>query len=426
MSSALEKQRFESALYWNFASLAVLGISGVGLNLLIGRFYDEAALGVFNQALAAYIFFSQLAVAGLDRSTLKEVAAHAHDRSQLRGIVWGALWPTLGLSALATALFFCLRWPIANFLDSPDTARGIAAATPGLFFFALNKVLLGVVNGLSRMRAFAIYQSLRYVLILVALFGFTWIDVHRANAAYLAFVFTFAEALLFVVLAIEFALQLRTSPRSAWKPWAQRHWIFGIKSAGSGVLMELNARVDVLMIGFYLEDRWVGVYTFAAMVAEGMYQLLVVLQNMYNPLLARDLALGQTTTLEASIASGKRNTYLGVAVVGLLAAWIYPWPFDWLVGKSAVAESATAFRGLVLGIVLSAGFIPFAQVLLMGNRPGWHSIYMASTVLLNIVGNAILIPKFGIIGAALATSLAMFLSIFVLRALVRRELQLKL
>lgn len=190
--------------------------------------------------------------------------------------------------------------------------------------------------------------------------------------------------------------------------------------------MELNARVDVLMIGFYLEDRWVGVYTFAAMVAEGMYQLLVVLQNMYNPLLARDLALGQTTTLEASIARGKRNTYLGVAVVGLLAAWIYPWPFDWLVGKSAVAESATAFRGLVLGIVLSAGFIPFAQVLLMGNRPGWHSVYMASTVLLNIVGNAILIPKFGIIGAALATSLAMFLSIFVLRALVRRELQLKL
>ena len=36
-------------------------------------------------------------------------------------------------------------------------------AAPGLFCFAINKVLFGVVNGLRRMRAFAIYTSLRYI-----------------------------------------------------------------------------------------------------------------------------------------------------------------------------------------------------------------------------------------------------------------------
>ncbi len=426
MNAESEKRRFESAMVWNFASLAVLGVSGIALNLLIGRLYDAATLGVFNQALAAYIFFSQAAVGGIDRSALKEVAAHAHDPSRLRGIIWGALTPTLLLAALVTLAFWLARTPIAAFLDSPGTATGIAAATPGLFFFALNKVLLGVVNGLNRMRAFAIYQSLRYIGILACLAGFALLDTERVRGNELAFVFTFAEAVLFLVLAVEVGLQMRGFGPSHAGDWIGKHLVFGIKSAGSGVLLELNARVDVLMIGYYLEDRMVGVYTFAAMVAEGMYQLLVVLQNMYNPVLARHLALRSTGELEALIRRGRRNTWAGVFVVGVAAAFIYPWPFDWLAGNPAIGESTRAFQALVLGIVLCAGLIPFAQILLMAGRPGWHTLYMASAVAFNILGNALLIPVLGIVGAALATSASMLLSIFVLRLITRQQLGVRL
>lgn len=432
MNAESEKRRFESAMVWNFASLAVLGVSGIALNLLIGRLYDAATLGVFNQALAAYIFFSQAAVGGIDRSALKEVAAHAHDPSRLRGIIWGALTPTLLLAALVTLAFWLARTPIAAFLDSPGTATGIAAATPGLFFFALNKVLLGVVNGLNRMRAFAIYQSLRYIGILACLAGFALLDTERVRGNELAFVFTFAEAVLFLVLAVEVGLQMRGFGPSRAGDWIGKHLVFGIKSAGSGVLLELNARVDVLMIGYYLEDRMVGVYTFAAMVAEGMYQLLVVLQNMYNPVLARHLALrstgstGSTGELEAIIQRGRRNTWAGVFVVGVAAAFIYPWPFDWLAGNPAIGESTRAFQALVLGIVLCAGLIPFAQILLMAGRPGWHTLYMASAVAFNILGNALLIPVLGIVGAALATSASMLLSILVLRLITRQQIGVRL
>jgi|LakMenEpi03Aug12_release.lakeMendotaPanAssembly.Ray.scaffolds.fasta_scaffold01737_10 O-antigen/teichoic acid export membrane protein len=429
MSADPQQRRFESAMVWNFASLAVLGVSGIALNLLIGRLYDAATLGVFNQALAAYIFFSQAAVGGLDRSALKEVASHAHDPARLRGIVLGALAPTLLLASLVTLAFWLARTPIADFLDSPGTATGIAAATPGLFFFALNKVLLGVVNGLNRMRAFAIYQSLRYIGILACLAGFALLDTERVRGDQLAFVFTFAEAVLFLVLAVEVGLQMRGWAPSRAGEWIGKHLVFGLKSAGSGVLLELNARVDVLMIGYYLEDRMVGVYTFAAMVAEGMYQLLVVLQNMYNPVLARHLALrstGSTGELEALIRRGQRNTWAGVFVVGLAAALIYPWPFDWLAGNPAIEESTRAFQALVLGIVLCAGLIPFAQILLMAGHPGWHTLYMASAVAFNILGNALLIPVLGIVGAALATSASMLLSILVLRVLTRRQIGVRL
>jgi len=420
------QQRFQTAMLWNFSSLAVLGVSGIALNALIGALYDEAALGVFNQALAAYIFFSQAAVGGLDRSVLKEVAAHAQDLPRVRAIVAAGLVPAALLAGLVTLVFWFARAPIGAWLESPGTSEAIAWATPGLYFFALNKVLLATVNGLSRMRAFAVYQALRYVLILAALGGFALLDRERVHAAHLAGVFSFAEAGLCLVLALEVWLQLRGPLQRGWSALVRPHLEYGLRSVGSGVLLELNARVDVLMIGWFMRDTDVGVYTFAAMIVEGVYQLLVVLQNLYNPILARELAARRLEELRQTIRRGRRRTYLGFAAAAALALFLYPLALSILTDKPGFAESVVPFRWLLLGIVLCAGYIPFAQTLLMAGFPGAHTLYMGSTVLINVVGNAFLIPRLGLAGAAIATSISMFLGVFVLKSFVRARTGLRL
>ena len=76
-------------------------------------------------------------------------------------------------------------------------------AAPGLFCFAVNKVLLGVVNGLRRMRAFAIYTSLRYVLIAVGLVLAR--VVARSTPSSSPVIWTFTEGVLLLVLLGELA-----------------------------------------------------------------------------------------------------------------------------------------------------------------------------------------------------------------------------
>ena len=56
------------------------------------------------------------------------------------------------------------------------------------------------------------------------------------------------------------------------------------------MLIELNTRVDIIMIGIFMSDEKVGIYSFAALFAEGFYQLLIVLQNILNPLMARNFS----------------------------------------------------------------------------------------------------------------------------------------
>jgi stage V sporulation protein B len=429
--AAHERKRFDRAVVWNLGSLVVLGVSGILLNVLIGRLYDEATLGVFNQALAAYIFFSQLAVGGVNSSVLRAVAEQHGHKERVTGIVVGAFALTGCLAAGTTALYVLSSGAIARWLDSPATATGIVASAPGLFFFALNKVGLGVVNGVQRMRAFAVYTALRYFLILVALLGFLVLDTERRHGAHLAFVFSFSEGVLFLFLAVEVLRQIARPILPVWRAWARTHLVYGVKSMASGVLLELNARVDVLMIGHFMSDAFVGIYTVAAMIAEGVYQLLVVLQNMYNPILARELAARRLEELRATIRKARVRTYAAMLGVGAVAVLAYPHVVRSMMGEGGASDldysqSWEPFAWLMLGIWLASGYIPFAQTLLMANQPAWHTLYMVLAVLFNVIGNWFLIPIWGLAGAAISTANAMFLSVFVLKALVRARTSLKL
>ena len=420
--AAPPREKFRTDVLWNFASLAFLGISGIGLNVLISDVYDAAALGVFNQVWTAYIFFSQVAVGGIDLSVLKGVSENRDTRERVFEIALGALAPTLLLAGAATLAFVLSRGALAGLLESPGVATGMAMAAPGLFFFALNKVLFGILNGLQRMRAFAILQSCRFVGLLV---GFFVAQAMGLAADEIAFVLTFSEGVTFLGLAVEVGRHLAWRRGAAWMAWSRRHLGYGIRSFLSGALLELNSRVDVLMLGIYHNDTIVGVYSFAAMLAEGVFQVLVKLQNNYNPILAQHIATRRLEELRPILRRGKRVAWilmLGVSVVAILA---YPL-FLLILDDPEFAAGRLSFAILLAGIVLAAGYMPFQQTLLMAGHPALHTLLMALAVGTNVVGNALLIPSHAGPGAATATAIAFVASCFYLHWMVGSRVGLRL
>jgi len=74
----------------NLASFVVLGISGIAINLLIGRYYTPDTLGVFNQVFAFYILGAQFGAFGIHFSTLHYVA-RLQDRLEQRRCITTAI-----------------------------------------------------------------------------------------------------------------------------------------------------------------------------------------------------------------------------------------------------------------------------------------------------------------------------------------------
>ncbi len=409
--------KFQQELAWNLVSLGIMGASGILLNILIALFYEPAHLGIFNQAFAVYIFSSQLGAAGIPVSTLKYVAEFSLNKNRCQTIMVTGLLVAAFSGITVSCLLYYSRGLIASLLASPGMVSAVAWISPGLFFFIINKVLLNILNGQRRMKAFAVLQSLRYCF-MVGIFFF--LANIKWPGASLSVVFTVAEVLLFfcslpLLLPLFFPIKLKDI-----RYWTVCHVEFGTKSFLSGMLLELNSRVDVLMLGYFSTDTVVGVYSFSAILAEGVFQILVVVIRNVTPILVRLISLGKIDELKQVITKTKHITFFSMVVVGTVLVGTYPLLIHMLTNKIDLYAGWPVFSILVCGIVAASGYLPFRNILQAGGYPGWHTIMISFLVVINIVLNALFIPQWGMEGAAVATAISMVLLILLLRGMANR------
>jgi O-antigen/teichoic acid export membrane protein len=270
-------RRLRRDVVWNLVPVALLAVIGLGLNFAIAAWWGADALATFNLVATAMFVAAVLGAFGLQYAVLRAVAEAPDDRARVGAVVFGALVPNVVLAALATAGFVALRGAVARLHGSDDVGAGMMWAAPGLFCFAINKVLLGVVNGLRRMRAFAIYTSLRYVMILV---GLVVARVEHFSAAQLPVIWSLAEGTLLVVLIGELAATVSLRRRDGWHRWAREHVMFGARGVTATLAFEANSKLDIWMLGASgIAKSVVGVYSLAAALNEGAQQLGIVVQN---------------------------------------------------------------------------------------------------------------------------------------------------
>jgi O-antigen/teichoic acid export membrane protein len=416
-------EKLQRDVLWNLLPVALLAIVGLGLNFVIAKGWGSTELGVFNLVTMAVFCLAIVGAGGLQFAVLRAVAEAPDDRDRVAAVVVGALLPNLALAALATALCLALRHPIGALLESPAVAEGMLWAAPGVFCFSINKVLFGVVNGLRRMRAFAIYTSLRYLLIAASLGLAAAISL---EGAHLAIVWTITEGALLLVLVVELLATVSLRRSAGWLVHARAHLDYGARGVVATLGLEINSKLDVWMLGVALPESQVGIYALASTLYEGILQIAVVLQNNVNPLLARHLATGERAQAEQLVWRMRRQLVPAALIGCALAALLYPFIIPWLIGDPIFAEAAWPFAILMAGAVLASPNLPFASLLLMGGKPGWHTIYVLVTVAIAFIADLALIPSLGATGVALGTSIGLAASALLLSALARGQLGLKI
>ena len=91
VSAASERARLRRDIGWNLVPVVLLAAVGLGLNFLIARWWDEAALGVFNLVTIALFTVAVLGAGGIQYSVLRAVVQLASNdpRDATRGGVNG-------------------------------------------------------------------------------------------------------------------------------------------------------------------------------------------------------------------------------------------------------------------------------------------------------------------------------------------------
>jgi len=385
----------------------VMAASGLLLNFYLAGFVSEVALGVFNQIYAAYVIAAQVAVFGLQESAQRHVARHYHDPREQAQVATVALVLAGTTGSCIAAIVIAIAPSIGDLTESREVGRGIWLAALGLPFFALNKVLFGNLNGHRRMSAFAAGQAARVIQILGLC---VWIGENGYAYSFFGLAFAVSELLLFPCLAtaVGWSNLYQGLAREGGGGWWRRHFTFGFRSLPSGVLAEMFIRIDILMLGIYLDDGQVGKYSFAALFLEGLYQIPVVIRTIVNPMLAR-AEFSDTGKFRHMIRQVSALAGGATSLSGIILLFVFP-SFVTLFPAALIEDSFLPLKILLLGLMAYAFFIPFDFLLLQSGRPGAQSLMMGVNVCANIVLNAALIPHFGIVGAAIATSASFIIS----------------
>lgn len=410
MLNKLTQSKFNTDLLWNMASFGLVAIIGILLNIIILKVYDTSVLGVFNQVFAIYLLLSQLAVGGVHLGVQRFVPANFKSETQTKNIVLAALIVSTVISIIIIIIgFLCKDFP-ARILNSKAVGIGYAAILPGLLFFSWNKVLLSFHNGCRRMKAFAVFNFLRYALILLGLLLFVFF---KYDVNLLPIILSSAELGLFLVVMMYSLPYLWGAIHlKRLLVWINIQYKFGNKALLGNFLLDVNTKVDVFILGVFLSDSEVGIYSFASTFAEGFMQLPVLLRNNINPILAK-LSVKRNLTLTEKIISRSKKKFLKmIGAIGILAILLFPLVFIVFAIEDHRFESWLIFSILVLFVSISSGYQPFLMLFNQFGHPWQQTKFIFVLFLSNVLLVLMLVPVLGIYGAALGTGLSFIVQMY--------------
>jgi O-antigen/teichoic acid export membrane protein len=276
---------------------------------------------------------------------------------------------------------------------------------------------MNIVNGANHMRTFAVLQSARYVAMMISLIVFMsagW------PSHLLAVIITISEFSL-LLLTIPCANRVVSLLSQFHKGWARHHLSFGLRGAFAGAVTELNTRIDVIVIGAIMSERWAGIYSVALLAFEGASQVIVAIRYNLNPRLTKFVTEHAVDDFRSFARRVIFMMTLLMFAVSAAAAIAYPFFVEWIMGDASYMAAFPALCIMLAAQTVTSGFVAMNMLLIQGNKPGAQSMYMVLVLAANLFGNILLVPIYGMSGAAIATGISFFVSAVALAVLARKH-----
>lgn len=190
------------------------------------------------------------------------------------------------------------------------------------------------------------------------------------------------------------------------------------------MILEFNTKIDIICLGLLTgNDYLVGIYSFAALFAEGFYQLFVVVRRIINPRITQVYAERDDLRkkLETIVALAKKYLRFGAPAAALLLISVF-YAGCYILQREPYLAAILPLAILASSIALNSKNICLGNLLSDIGKPTAESLVNLIAAASNIVLNCIMIPLFGLTGAAIATGISYFVFAYAQRRLITKHL----
>jgi O-antigen/teichoic acid export membrane protein len=408
-------------------ALATLAIrlAQVGLEfacaLIIARLFGAVSYGVFAFVTSCVSLLAIPATVGFDRYLLRETATlrARQQLDQLPGLVRIASLASASASLCLIALVVAAALILTNV--RPEIASGLLVGCMALPFVAHARIRQAVIQGLGRVvigqtpEALALPTTTGLVL---GLFLSTPPDPRIPVVAFLVGVlFTCALGLVILRSAM---------PRTQLNAGTETEWLGPLRGALPFLLLlalnTLIAYADILIVGVIRGPEDAGAYRVASHMAMLIAFPLTAMNIAAAPLIARLFAEGQLTQLNDLARQAGIKVLL--AAIGAFTVVMFFGEWALTLFGPGFDRAYPALSLLAIGYLVNACTGVSGYLLIMTGHEKAAIIAFSSGALVNVLGNILLVGRFGLIGAGVATAIGTVLLSTLLIAFTIKHLRI--
>ena len=382
-----------------FAEQILRIIAGLFVGIYVARYLGPEQFGVYSYAAAFVALFGTIARLGLDGIVVRDLVNHPQERDVYLGTAfWLKLigaFLTLGLLAIAVQFSG----------NDATTNLYIFIIASGLIFQSFD-----VVDFYFQSKVLSKYVSIAKL-----------IQLALSSILKLYFIFTQADLFWFVMVSLIDQVSLTISLTFAY--WRQKigsffgHFNLGaaktmLRSAWplilSGIAISLYMRIDQIMIKEMLGEKEVGLYSAAVRLSEAWYFVAAIITSSLFPAIVNARKVSQELYFQRLQKLCTMLTWLAIAIA-IPMTFMADWLVDLLFGN-AYQEAGRVLAIHVWGAVFV--FLGVASgVFFTAENYTRKSLYRTALgAVSNVLLNLVLIPRYGINGAAIATVLSQFVA----------------
>lgn len=381
-------------------------VSGYVLAFMLAKRGGADAVGVYELGFTFIILLSVVSRYGLDGAIVRYIGQFGAQQKggAVRWLYKRGMRFSLLLSLVLAGTLYASA-PLLHVFGGESVIKALRWSALAIPFFTLMNMNAETLRGYKHMFAYSYLQQ-GSVIFFAALIFLVLGGDNPGVAGIKAFFI--ASVVLFVVSIWQTHIKFKKVEKEVAPPITFKEILKVARPIFlSSSIFFLISWTDTLMVGYFMTEGDVGIYRVAFKISTLITFTMFAINGIAAPLIATRYHEGDRVGLKSLIHNiGLFNFTMSVPI--FLAIVTMPTFLLQLFGAE-FGQAREVLLMLCVGQVLFALAGPVMYILTMTQheRAALHIMYVTAAI--NLVGNAILIPIFGLWGAALATTVTTIL-----------------
>lgn len=381
--------------------------------IILARSLTPSEYGLFYAVFAFVSFFLFFRDLGLNQALARYIPEFRvkHKYNAIKTAIASVfLWQLLSSLVFGSLLFIFSSFLAKDYFKDASAALILKIFIIYILFSMLVMFLQSIFQGFQKIKLYSVGEPLRNILMLLLVILFLSLGLGVFAPVY---AFALSWVLIFVLLVSFFArtFNVLRYKIKEFKNITRIMFAFGFPVMLTAIGAKLIARIDTLMLTYFTTLDQVGIYNVVLPTAMLFLFFSDSISAVAFPIISELWAKNDMEKLAEWLKLIYKYSFVFVAPA-LLAVFAFSDLFIRLFFGEAYVPGATALRILLIGALFFI-MARFNHVTLSGiGKPAIVTKIILSAAAANFVLNLILIPLFGIGGAAAATAASYLLVLF--------------